>query len=85
VPRQVVQELGPAWAEPETLVTNGAFQLDSWQRGRPLVLVRNPRYHGLGTGNVQRVEVYGRATMSDRELVSLYEAGGLDHLLIGVL
>ncbi len=85
VPRHVIQELGPAWAEPENLVTNGPFQLDSWQKGQPLALVRNPRYHGLSSGNVQRVELFGRATMSDRELVSLYEAGGLDHLFIGVL
>ena len=83
VPRHVVQELGGAWAQPEDLVTNGPLQLDSWQEGQPLVLVRNPRYHGLSSGNVQRVELFGPATMSDRELVNLYEAGGLDFLQIG--
>jgi oligopeptide transport system substrate-binding protein len=85
VPRHVVKELGNAWAEPENLVTNGPFQLESWQKGQSLVLERNPHYHGLFSGNVQRVELFGRARTNDRELVSLYEAGGLDRLYIGIL
>jgi ABC-type oligopeptide transport system substrate-binding subunit len=85
VPRHVVEELGPAWAEPGNLVTNGPFRVESWPEGQPLVLVRNPHYHGLFSGNVQRVELFGQATMSDRDLVSQYEAGGLDHLYIGIL
>jgi ABC-type oligopeptide transport system substrate-binding subunit len=85
VPRHVVQEIGAAWAEPETLVSNGPFQLRSWGKGQPLVLVRNSDYHGPSSGNVHQVELFGRATMNDREIVSLYEAGGLDHLVIGVL
>jgi oligopeptide transport system substrate-binding protein len=83
VPRHVVQELGGAWAELENLVTNGPFRLESWGKGQPLVLVRYPQYHGLFSGNVQRVELLGPTIMSDRDLVSLYEAGGLDHLMIG--
>jgi ABC-type oligopeptide transport system substrate-binding subunit len=84
-PRHVVKKLGQAWAEPEHLVTNGPFQLKSWKEDQPLLLVRNPQYHGLYSGNVQRVELFGRATMNDRGLVSLYEADGLDHLYIGHL
>jgi ABC-type oligopeptide transport system substrate-binding subunit len=85
VPHHVVQEFGKAWAEPENIVTNGPFQIESWAPGQPTVLVRNPRYHGLFSGNVQRVVLHGQATVSDRELVEMYEAGGLDHLWIGGL
>jgi oligopeptide transport system substrate-binding protein len=85
VPRHLVRQCGEAWADPENLVTNGPFQLHSWKRGQPVVLARNPQYHGWFTGNVQRVELFGGAGLSDRELVDRYEADDLDHLGIGEL
>jgi oligopeptide transport system substrate-binding protein len=44
VPRHVVQALGQLWAEPGNLVSNGPFKLESWGKGQPLILVRNPNY-----------------------------------------
>jgi ABC-type oligopeptide transport system substrate-binding subunit/DNA-binding SARP family transcriptional activator len=80
VPRHVVQAHGAAWTDPERLVTNGPFRLETWRRGEVLVLSRNPDHHSQGRpgGNVQRVELYPLTDWSDR--LQHYEAGGLDVL-----
>jgi ABC-type oligopeptide transport system substrate-binding subunit/serine/threonine protein kinase len=44
------------WADPERIVSNGAYRLAEWRRGEKLVLARNPHYHGRFPGNVERVE-----------------------------
>ena len=78
VPSHVVERAGSAWSEPENIVTNGPFQLESWQRGDSMRLVRNPRYHGRFGGNVQRVEM-STAILGDwRTSLRMYEADLLD-------
>ncbi|MBU0495990.1 MAG: AAA family ATPase, partial [Chloroflexi bacterium] len=80
IPRHVVEVHGPAWAEFANLVTNGPFQLESWQPGQSLVARRNPRYHGWArsSGNVWRVELVLSADSS--ALLELYDADRLDIL-----
>jgi ABC-type oligopeptide transport system substrate-binding subunit len=76
IPRHVVEQHGPAWAEPAHIVTNGPFTPGSWQCGDSKVLERYPRYHGRFKGNLQRV------VLPDVEdwpaAVEMYEAGLLD-------
>jgi ABC-type oligopeptide transport system substrate-binding subunit/class 3 adenylate cyclase len=86
VPRHVVEAHGEAWTEPDNLVTNGPFRLETWRRGESLGLVRNASYHGRFTGNVQRVEesfISEPQTPASR-LAELerYEAGRLDVVLL---
>jgi ABC-type oligopeptide transport system substrate-binding subunit/DNA-binding SARP family transcriptional activator/predicted Ser/Thr protein kinase len=76
VPRHVVETHGEAWTEPQNIVTNGPFRLESWQRGESLVLVRNPEYHGRFGGNLQRVEQVALRDWS--AALAMYEAGDLD-------
>ncbi len=57
VPRHAVETYGESWAAPDKIVTNGPFRLVCWGRGESLSLERNPGYHGLFRGNVQRVEL----------------------------
>jgi oligopeptide transport system substrate-binding protein len=56
LPRRVLEGSRQFWSDPGNLVTNGAYQLEEWQRGKRLVLCRNPYYHGRFPGNVERVE-----------------------------
>lgn len=80
VPRRVVKLCGEAWSEVGNIVTNGPFQLDAWQRGESMTLVRNSEYHGQFRGNVQRVE---QSLLPDRlAMLELYEADGLDTLIL---
>jgi ABC-type oligopeptide transport system substrate-binding subunit len=78
VPRHVVEVHGQAWAEAENLVTNGPFTLETWRRGRSLVLSRNHKYHADSTGNVQQVELFLVDEWSAR--LHSYEADDLDIL-----
>ena len=77
MPRHVVEVVGDAWGEIENFVTNGPFRLVSWERGESLVLERNPTYHGLFTGNVQRVVCSFLAGQTTRFLQS-YQEDALD-------
>jgi oligopeptide transport system substrate-binding protein len=77
MPRHVVEVHGDDWAEFGNLVTNGPFRLVSWERGRSLVLERNPTYHGRFTGNLQRVECTFNWGQPGRSLQQ-YEADEVD-------
>jgi oligopeptide transport system substrate-binding protein len=76
VPRHVVEAYGKAWTEPENLVTNGPFRLESWVPGQSLRLVRNPDYRGRATGNLERVEWAFREDSATE--LEMYAAGALD-------
>ncbi|NIN69471.1 MAG: AAA family ATPase, partial [Anaerolineae bacterium] len=58
VPRHKVEAHADEWTEVGKIVTNGPFELEAWQRGKSMVLVRNPQYHGRFGGNLQRVELF---------------------------
>jgi ABC-type transport system substrate-binding protein/predicted Ser/Thr protein kinase len=78
LPRHVVEAQGAAWAQLGHIVTNGPFQLESWQTDRSLTLTRNPEYRGQFSGNVQRVEL---SLLQDRSAhLKLYEADRMDIL-----
>jgi ABC-type oligopeptide transport system substrate-binding subunit/class 3 adenylate cyclase/tetratricopeptide (TPR) repeat protein len=83
VPRHVVKARGSEWAEAGPIVSNGPFQLEDWQPGHSMVLVRNPEYHGRFRGNVWRVEVDLATDRSDT--VGMYEADCLDSLSLWLL
>lgn len=78
VPRHVVETWQQQWAEREHIVTNGPFCLQSWERGRSLILTRNPYYRGACSGNAQQVELWLAPDLSSH--LNLYETGGLDIL-----
>ncbi|MEW5869598.1 MAG: ABC transporter substrate-binding protein [Chloroflexota bacterium] len=82
IPRHVVEAHGEAWTQPEHLVTNGPFYLESWEQSSDqegvLALKRNPNYHGRFSGNVQRVELVAHPEEGQR--LSAYESGELDLL-----
>jgi ABC-type oligopeptide transport system substrate-binding subunit/class 3 adenylate cyclase len=78
VPRHVVEECGSTWTDPETIVTNGPFTLESWRRDDRMVLKRNPTYHGEFSGNVRQVELPLLPAGQWLAARDLYEAGQLD-------
>jgi len=80
LPRHVIEACGASWTEPGRLVSNGPFCLEDWQKGRCLVLVRNPKYSGHVTGNIQRVELNIVPEWPAR--FAMYERGELDTLLL---
>jgi oligopeptide transport system substrate-binding protein len=83
VPRHAVENYGDEWAEPENIVSNGAFLLDSWVLGESLVLKKNPRYHGQFEGNLLCVEV--TFTNQVENALQAYLEDGFDFLIGGPL
>lgn len=76
MPQHAIKAYGPAWADPDKIVTNGPFRLESWERGRSLTLVRNLTYHGSFSGNLQRVKVTFPENLA--EMLADYEANRYD-------
>jgi oligopeptide transport system substrate-binding protein len=76
----VVNLHGNAWAEPKNIVTCGAFRLESWQPGKRMILVRNSKYHGRFTGNLEHVKLFLRdiGPATDIEILEMYEQNKLD-------
>jgi len=77
IPHHVVATYGVDWNTPEHLVTNGPFQLASWEPGKRILLERNPGYRGRFSGNLQQVEL----TLVDEDEMhnpALYEQDQLD-------
>jgi ABC-type oligopeptide transport system substrate-binding subunit len=86
VPRHVLDRHGEHWTEPVNIVTSGPFRLQSWIRGEPLVLTRNPTYHGQFAGNLESVEYiipHGFGADHFEKQLDSYEADLLDALGIG--
>src|SRR5262249_9725450 len=44
VPRHVITKFGDTWTEPDHIVTNGPFVIESWRHDQQMVLVANPQY-----------------------------------------
>jgi ABC-type oligopeptide transport system substrate-binding subunit/class 3 adenylate cyclase len=81
VPRHILEAYGEAWTEKDKLVTNGAFQLESWEKDKTMSLLHTPGYHGRFSGNLQRVDVYFDVKWSGQ--LEMYEAEELDFLSFG--
>ncbi len=77
LPQHLVQVHGDAWTEPGRMVSNGPFQLVSWQRGQSMTLARNPHYCGRFEGNLERVEL---SFAPPEAAMDAYKAGRLDIL-----
>ena len=56
-PRHMLQAHGTAWTQLDRIVTNGPFRIAAWEPGESTILERNPAYHGLFGGNLERFEV----------------------------
>jgi ABC-type oligopeptide transport system substrate-binding subunit/DNA-binding SARP family transcriptional activator len=81
VPRHVVEAHGESWTKLGNLVTSGPFELESWQPGESMVLVRNPDYQGQVMGNTQRVELTLLPLREWPAILDMYEADELDVIL----
>lgn len=77
IPRHSLAVHGAAWAEPEHLVTNGPFRLQSVEEER-IILTRNPEYHGTRVGNVTEVQLHSLPDGDAR--LRAYEDGELETL-----
>lgn len=82
VPREVVEEVGDTWADPDYVVTNGAFMLTEFVPDVRAIAWRNPHLPDdlQGSGNVERVILTPVDDLD--QAFALYQAHQLDRAAI---
>ena len=73
--RDVIEQHGDHWTDPEHIVTNGPFTLDQWHHEYKLVLQSNPDYFDTPPG-LDRIIMY--VVRNPTTELTLYETGELD-------
>ena len=73
--KDIVEQYGNRWTDPEHIVTNGPFLLDEWHHEYKLTLRANPHYFG-DQPRIEKVTMYiiNQATTA----LTLYETGDLE-------
>ncbi|MFN2231988.1 MAG: ABC transporter substrate-binding protein [Anaerolineae bacterium] len=85
VPRHIVNVHGAAWTSVDTIVTNGPFRLEQWDRHECMTLGQDPFYAGVCRGNVDQVVLHFPQAPSTQDLsapLARYLEGGLDVLTL---
>lgn len=47
-----------AWTQPGTIISNGAYTLEAWNREDRIVVARNPRFHDAASVKIDKVAYY---------------------------
>jgi len=76
VPRQVVEQWGDQWTQPEHIVTCGPFKVKTWVPYDKLVLERDPMYWDAKT--VRLDELHFFPIYDNASVMNLYKVGELD-------
>jgi len=78
-PKHIVEKVGNEWStNPATLICNGPYKVDKWEKGRRLELVLNPTYAGPHKGYLERfVKAFGEWDA----YFPAYEAGENDAII----
>jgi ABC-type transport system substrate-binding protein len=54
--RDLVEKYGEGWStRPETQAASGPYKLQAWEKGKQVVLVANPDYHGPAKGYYEKI------------------------------
>ncbi|WP_108649799.1 peptide ABC transporter substrate-binding protein [Dongshaea marina] len=72
VPKALVEKFGDKWTQPDRMLSNGAYRLSWWQRGKRLELKRNPHYWNNRQTVIDKV-VYLTQTSPDKQLKGYLE------------
>jgi oligopeptide transport system substrate-binding protein len=78
-----VEEFGDHWTEPENIVSNGPFELDSWEHNSTIDLVKNDAWRDAANVSLTRVD--GQIIVDGTTRVQAFEAGEVDALDAGGL
>jgi oligopeptide transport system substrate-binding protein len=76
VHQATVEQFGDKWTEPENIVTNGPFMLESWEHEQSIDLVKNPDWRGAADVALERIN--GRIIVDGTTKVQAFEAGEVD-------
>jgi oligopeptide transport system substrate-binding protein len=78
VHQATVEQFGDNWTDPENIVTNGAFMLESWDHEASINLVKNPDWRDADTVSLERID--GSIIVDGITRVQAFENGEVDAL-----
>jgi len=78
LPKKIVQKYPDNWDSPQYLLSNGAYQLQTWKRGEKIVLKKNPHYYHAK--NVQIDTITYLPVSKETLAFKLYQSGKIDYL-----
>lgn len=81
VRNDIISKYSSSWAnKPETLISNGAFKLDSWKHGDggEIVLVKNPNYWDAENVKVNRLRFVN--INDENTAMAAFKAGRIDYM-----
>ncbi len=76
IPEHAVREFGREWVKPGTMVSNGAYVLESWAANDHVKIVKNPLFYDVE--NVAIDEVYFYPADDQATALNRFRAGELD-------
>ena len=77
--RSIIETWGDQWTSPEHIVSNGAYQMDSWVVNEKIVLKRNPNYWNNEKTVIDQVTYL--PIQSETAALNRYQAGEMDMTL----
>jgi oligopeptide transport system substrate-binding protein len=78
VHQATVEKFGDKWFQPQNIVTDGAFKLQSWKHNDEIVLVKNDQWRGAK--DVHLTKVIGKIIVDGTTRVQSFQAGEIDAL-----
>jgi len=76
LPRQIIEKQGEKWTEPAYIQTNGSYHLTDWDKGKKLILQKNPHYY---EANKVKIPAIHYLIIPDDVLgLAMYEKNKLD-------
>ncbi len=76
VHRATVEKFADKWTQPENIVVNGAYKLQTWQVNERITLARNPGYYDNANTTIDTVNLL--AITDATASIQRYKAGELD-------
>ncbi|WP_304711855.1 peptide ABC transporter substrate-binding protein [Phenylobacterium sp.] len=58
VPKHMVERLGDAWVQPQNIVSNGPYTVETWRLGDYVKLIKNPRFYEAESVCIDQVYYY---------------------------
>jgi oligopeptide transport system substrate-binding protein len=78
VHQATVEQFGDNWTDPENIVTNGPFMLESWDHEAAINMVKNPDWRDADSVSLERID--GPIIVDGITKVQAFEAGEIDAL-----
>jgi len=76
VPKHAIEKFGADWVKPGTMISNGAFTLETWESFDRIEIVKNPKFREADSVQLDRVIYY--PTEDFNSALQRFRSGELD-------